>query len=58
QTVVAEHEILAVQEEIGAVKYIECSALMQKNLTELLDEAVRAALSRPASPKKKKCLIM
>ncbi|ELP89195.1 RAC GTPase, putative [Entamoeba invadens IP1] len=41
-------------QEIGAVKYIECSALTQQNLKLVFEEAVRAVLSKtPADAGKK-----
>ena len=47
------------QKEIGAVKYVECSALTQKGLKTVFDEAVRAVL-RPVTIKKKemKCSLL
>ncbi len=47
--------------QIGAVKYMECSALTQRGLKNVFDEAVRAVLHKqqPKGKKKKKqCQIL
>eukprot|EP01136_Pigoraptor_vietnamica_P037303 Opistho-1_new@105094 len=50
---------LAMAKEIGSNKYLECSALTQKGLKTVFDEAIRAVLcpTKPAG-KKKGCLIL
>lgn len=44
--------------ELGAVKYVECSALTQYKLKDVFDEAIVAALEPPPKPKSKKCIIL
>ena len=47
------------QKEIGAANYVECSALTQKGLKAVFDEAVRAALKPTTMQKKKrKCSLL
>ena len=50
---------LAMTKEIRAVKYLECSALTQKGLKNVFDEAIRAVLCPKAKPKKNKgCVVL
>lgn len=44
--------------ECGAIKYVECSALTQKGLKNVFDEAIVAALEPPVVKKHKKCVIL
>lgn len=53
-------QALNMAKEIGAVKYLECSALTQKGLKTVFDEAIRAVLcpSKPAKKGNKRCNIL
>ncbi|XP_077057536.1 ras-related C3 botulinum toxin substrate 1 [Siphateles boraxobius] len=52
-------EGLAKAKEIGAVKYLQCSALTQQGVKTVFDEAIHAVIHRPPVKKrKKKCLIV
>jgi cell division control protein 42 len=44
--------------DLTAVKYVECSALTQKGLKNVFDEAIVAALNPPETGKKKGCRIL
>ncbi|CAJ0568340.1 unnamed protein product, partial [Mesorhabditis spiculigera] len=44
--------------DIKAVRYLECSALTQRGLKQVFDEAIRAVLCPPPKKPKKKCLIL
>uniref|UniRef100_A0AAZ1XFY3 Cell division control protein 42 homolog n=1 Tax=Oreochromis aureus TaxID=47969 RepID=A0AAZ1XFY3_OREAU len=43
--------------ELKAVKYVECSALTQRGLKNVFDEAILAALEPPETQRKRKCCL-
>ncbi|XP_024902862.1 ras-related C3 botulinum toxin substrate 3 [Pteropus alecto] len=50
---------LAMAREIGSVKYLECSALTQRGLKTVFDEAIRAVLCPPPVKKPgRKCTVL
>ncbi|KAF2150359.1 hypothetical protein K461DRAFT_229619 [Myriangium duriaei CBS 260.36] len=53
-------QAVSMAREIRAYKYMECSALTQRNLKSVFDEAIRAVLSPRPMPKakKSKCTIL
>uniref|UniRef100_A0A3P9P532 Cell division cycle 42, like n=1 Tax=Poecilia reticulata TaxID=8081 RepID=A0A3P9P532_POERE len=44
--------------ELKAVKYVECSALTQRGLKNVFDEAILAALEPPEIKTKRKCVLL
>ena len=57
---ITEEEAKAKANEVGAVKYLECSAATQQGLVEVFHEAVRAVLSpkNAKKGKKKQCTLL
>eukprot|EP01084_Bolivina_argentea_P065498 119386_1 len=51
---VTEDEGNSLAKSIGAIKYIECSALTQANLKSVFDEAIKAAMDKMKKKKKGK----
>ncbi|CAH1766977.1 9406_t:CDS:2 [Entrophospora sp. SA101] len=50
---------LQMAKDIAAVRYLECSALTQKGLKNVFDEAIRAVLCpAPIQRRKKNCIIL
>jgi len=55
----SEQQGMSLAKEIGAVKYLECSALTQTGLKNVFDETIRAVLYPVVKKKpKKKCAIL
>jgi len=57
-SIVKPEEAQARAEEIGAVKYMECSALTQEGLKNVFDEAIQAALDSKAPSGEKCCQLL
>ncbi|VTJ53202.1 Hypothetical predicted protein [Marmota monax] len=44
--------------DLKAVKYVKCSALTQKGLKNVFDEAILAALEPPEPKKSRRCVLL
>jgi len=55
---VTQEEAIARQREINGVAYLECSALTQEGLKTVFDEAIRAAMRKPAASSGGCCIIL
>merc|ERR1712142_1002973 len=58
QSMVAVDSAQRMAKEIGAVNFLECSALTQEGLKQVFDDAIRAAMSKPTKAAGKKCLVL
>ncbi|KAJ1818620.1 GTPase Cdc42 [Coemansia sp. S610] len=58
QKAIMEEQGLMLARELKAAKYVECSALTQKGLKNVFDEAIVAALEPPTPKKKSRCLLL
>jgi hypothetical protein len=56
--VITRDEAAARQKEIGAVQYMECSALTQEGLKDVFDAAIRASMTKKIVKKKGGCIIL
>ena len=56
--VVTQKEAKKMARKIGALKYIECSALKQRGYVDVLNEAVRAVTTKATKKGKGKCVIL
>jgi len=56
--VIGREEAAQRQKEIGAVSYMECSALTQEGLKDVFDAAIRASMQKKIVKPKGKCVIL
>jgi len=55
QVMVTVEEAQRMGKEIGAVSFLECSALTQEGLKQVFDDAIRAAMTKPKRDGRRKC---
>lgn len=58
QQMVTAEKAEGMAKEVGATRYLECSALTQEGLKQVFDDAIRAAMSKPNKTGGKKCMIL
>jgi len=58
QNLVNTEQANSMAKEVGAVKYLECSALTQEGLKQVFDDAIRAATAPSQKAKKGGCQIL
>lgn len=59
QTPISNAQGLQLQKDVKAVRYLECSALAQKNVKDVFNEAIRVCLIPPQQKKnKKQCTLL
>jgi len=58
QEMVTQNNAESMAKEVGATRYLECSALTQEGLKQVFDDAIRAAMNKPSKSSGKKCSIL
>jgi len=58
QALVRVEDAQRMAKEIGAVNFLECSALTQEGLKQVFDDAIRAAMSTPVKQGRKPCILL
>merc|ERR1712080_335764 len=56
--IVAEGDATQMAKDVGAIKYLECSALTQEGLKQVFDDAIRAAITKPKKKKARGCTLL
>merc|ERR1719191_1265288 len=56
--IITEVDAEGMAKDVGAIKYLECSALTQEGLKQVFDDAIRAAITKPKKKKARSCQIL